>query len=272
MKIWKRILKLFISLVYWFIQTGNRGLRRLFGVSNKAVWVVLYYHSVGEEQKERFARQMDVLKKIAKPVSIEEKNIPDDSTYLVSITFDDGFRSVRVNALPVLNERNIPCTIFIPTGYMGQHPSWHMSEDDPDRQETVMTPDELREIENDMVIIGSHTVSHPRLSQMDRENAMKEMDQSKKELEEILHHPVTWISFPHGDYDDKILSMAKQIGYTRVFSINPFLYDSQNDFCIGRCKADPNDWMLEFRLKAVGAYAWEAMLKRIRMKIKSMLL
>jgi peptidoglycan/xylan/chitin deacetylase (PgdA/CDA1 family) len=41
------------------------------------------------------------------------------------ITFDDGYRSVHDLALPVLREFNLPATVFVTSGYIGQGNMWN---------------------------------------------------------------------------------------------------------------------------------------------------
>lgn len=43
----------------------------------------------------------------------------------VCITFDDGYRSTHDLALPILNEFNLPATVFVTTGYLGEGNMWN---------------------------------------------------------------------------------------------------------------------------------------------------
>jgi len=43
----------------------------------------------------------------------------------VCITFDDGYRSVHDFALPILQEFNLPATIFVTSGYIGEGNMWN---------------------------------------------------------------------------------------------------------------------------------------------------
>lgn len=60
----------------------------------------------------------------------------------VCITFDDGYRSVHDLALPVLREFQLPATVFVTSGHLGQNTMWN------DRIiEAVQTlPDELLDL------------------------------------------------------------------------------------------------------------------------------
>lgn len=66
-----------------------------------------------------------------------------------------------------------------------------------------LNTDELRQFDaDDLVTIGSHTVNHPQLSALAREEQEYEIKTGKKELEEILGHPVNTFSYPFGNTDD----------------------------------------------------------------------
>jgi peptidoglycan/xylan/chitin deacetylase (PgdA/CDA1 family) len=169
------------------------------------------------------------------------------------VTFDDGFVSVMENALPELQKRKMPATIFVPSGYLGQQPGWIKN----GKKEWVMSSEQLRAARRGGLTIGSHTVRHVRLDNLPLEEAVSEMAVSKQELEKILEEPVNTFSFPHGAFTPAVLDRAMKIGYTRVFGIEPARLTGQmNDFLVHRVAVNPSDWSLEFRLKVRGAYRW----------------
>ncbi|MDI2130214.1 polysaccharide deacetylase family protein [Yinghuangia seranimata] len=101
---------------WWF---GGRASGRL---------AVLGYHGV--DDPEGFARQVDRLLRIARPVSLDEvehavalrRPLPGRA---VLVTFDDGERSVYEHGLPVLRERGVPAVAFvIPSLVDTETPYW----------------------------------------------------------------------------------------------------------------------------------------------------
>jgi peptidoglycan/xylan/chitin deacetylase (PgdA/CDA1 family) len=107
------------------------------------------------------------------------------------------------------------------------------------------------------VRIGSHSVSHPNFRLLDDEQARRELAESKADLEKITGRQVRSFSFPHGAYTARCLTLARQCGYAQVYTIAPGLTKAPRDeFIVGRVCADPSDWPIEFRLKALGAYLW----------------
>ena len=177
------------------------------------------------------------------------------------MTFDDGFVSVLNNALPELEQRRIPATWFIPSGCLGRRPPWLTNPESPARQERVLTEEQLVSLkDHPLLTVGSHSVSHPKLADLRNDACVRELRQSKSDLERILGQQITEFSFPHGECDARLIQLAKAAGYKRVFTIQPAMaLRSASEFVTGRVAVDPDDWRLEFRLKLLGAYRWGAM-------------
>jgi len=92
------------------------------------------YHQVAEAVQdpwglvvtpEHFAEHLQILRRDANPIGLpalvqahQEGNIPD---HAVAITFDDGYSDNFSNAAPLLEQYEVPATIFITTGYTGKN-------------------------------------------------------------------------------------------------------------------------------------------------------
>lgn len=263
-----RLIKLLISLSVAVADQVFNGIRRLLGRQQTPHCVVLYYHAVRAAARKRFASQMDELARLSVPVDIEGiEPLPKGRRYS-AVTFDDAFMSAVDNALPELRARNIPCTIFVPTGSIGRRPSW-IGPSHVDAAEVVASAEVLRASANQpLVQIGSHSVSHPDFRWLDDRQAREELTRSKATLEEILGREVKSFSFPHGAHTSRSLDLARECGYTRVFTIDPVqLRDPRAGFAVGRIRVEPHDWPIEFRLKVLGAYRWMARASALKRKL-----
>jgi peptidoglycan/xylan/chitin deacetylase (PgdA/CDA1 family) len=250
---------MFLSLSIYGLDMVRNGWARQANSPARCRGVVLYYHAVRQAQRGAFARQMDILLRAARPWNLD--TCPDQSQKpLVAVTFDDGYASVIENALPELQQRSIPATVFVPTGSWGKRPGWIKSQDHPSLQERIISREELQILAAEpLVSIGSHTVSHPNLLQVPVREANRELVASKAELENLLGRHVERLSFPHGAYDVSLVRLALGAGYRQVFTIEPTLVDPlQPGIVNGRVAADPDNWPLEFFLKIQGAYRWQA--------------
>jgi len=265
-----RIVKLVISILYCGILQLKAVFSKLTGGEPPGLCMVLYYHSVKPEERSRFARQMDDLVKWTRPVRADLKDPLKKGTRHAAVTFDDGFQSVVDNALPELVKREIPFTVFIPTGHLGRRPRWGAGEGFQDEGERIMTADQLKELPCDLVSIGSHTVTHPRLALLSEKEAFAELYNSRKELESILGREIELFSFPHGEYNQALVQLAGKAGYKRVFSITPLPgLSERREFVTGRVWVSPREWRLEFLLKLLGAYCWLPAAFSLKRNIKS---
>ena len=259
----KRIVKLSISLGVFCISYARDLIRRWRGKPLPARCVVLYYHSVSSDQQKQFARQMDALVRLAKAIPADRMTALSAGERYVAVTFDDAFESVLQNAVPELVKKKIPATIFVIAGVIGHPPGW---EGYPER---TMTLDELKKLPTDLVVVGSHTMTHPELPLVSEEKAKTELVDSRTKLEELLGRKIKLFSFPYGAFEEKMIDWCKEAGYERVFTTLPYLaFNIADEFVTGRVSVEPTDWALEFYLKLCGSYRWLPwMFSMIRMRI-----
>ena len=249
-----RVIKLAIALIFYILNKVYRIILIFFGKIISPTLVILTYHPVKKEDSEKFINQMDALLKAGRPVSLSEAYYDD---YNIAVTFDDGFQSVLFNALPILRERNIPATIFVPTGSLGKKPEWINSPHHDFADETVLSEEQLKTLPSDLVEIGSHTVSHMKLDNIDESVVKREINESKIKLESIVNKNVNFISVPYAIFDEKFTDLFRDAGYERVFlNIPTFPATKTNLYVMGRISSDLDDWPIETRLKLSGAYQW----------------
>lgn len=264
----ERTVKLVISIVYYGLQKVRAKIISILGTRRLGTSVVLTYHSVKASQVNKFASQMDELRRLGMPVFADFNSASIDGKHQIAVTFDDGFKSVVDNALPVMIERRIPATIFVTTGYLGRRPEWIINPKHHNFSETVLSKEQIEKLPFDLVCIGSHCVNHRNLSHLDLSETMVELQQSKRVLEDMLGKPVHLLSLPYGGCNDEVVSLARKAGYEYVFTNVPvFNASSHEGYVIGRIHVSPEDWRLEFKLKALGAYQWLALAIAIKRRL-----
>lgn len=252
-----RILKLSISTVFLALCSVRETIGMLFSRSRPSSFVVLYYHSISEQHRIRFARQLDSLLRWATLVPADWEGPCQPGQRYISITFDDGLESVLENALPELAERRIPVTLFIVVESLGRLPIWISSDSDLPRPERVITLKQLRSLPSDLVAIGSHSLSHQRLTRLSEGEARKEICDSRERLRDMLRREVSLFSFPYGAFNNTLVHCCRDAGYSRVFTTLPRLaFTKPGGFECGRIAVEPTDWPWELRLKVLGAYRW----------------
>jgi len=75
---------------------------------------------------------------------------------------------------------------------------------------------------DELVTIGAHTVSHQPLSILDESEARKEIEKSKKLIEEKINKPVNHFAYPYGGFDtcgEREFLLVKQAGYKTATTI-----------------------------------------------------
>jgi peptidoglycan/xylan/chitin deacetylase (PgdA/CDA1 family) len=128
---------------------------------------------------------------------------------LVALSFDDGMDDNHHVVLPILREHSIPATVFVTTGLIGEPNPW-MS---PDSGARMMTIEELRDLTSAGFEIGSHTVTHPDLSELDFESCLAEMLESSSTLERLLGSPVRTFAYPFCHFGPAAVAAAKEAGF-----------------------------------------------------------
>jgi peptidoglycan/xylan/chitin deacetylase (PgdA/CDA1 family) len=243
--------------------------RRRLGGEKAGTCIVLYYHEVRSENRLRFARQMDMLLRYTQPVHADHVIPLSANKRYAAVTFDDGYLNVIENAIPELEKRRIPATLFIITDALGKLPNWLTDPNSDTAKQPVVSAGRLRELSPDLVTVGSHTRTHARLTDLQDADAKREIFESRRQLEEILGVAVRLFSFPFGAFNAKLIAFCKEGGYERVFTTKPSVaFRDPREFVTGRVSVEPTDWPLEFRLKLRGAYRWQVAARSLKSKVR----
>ncbi len=219
--------------------------------------VVIYFHGINKANSVGFRRQMAYLAKncfVVKPSKIKTAKA-NGTDNVVAITFDDAFTNIIENAVPVLKEHGFPAGIFVPVGNLGKPPRWSMRDGCLDKNEIIISKEQIEKLDRDGFEIFSHTLSHPALTEIEDNSLESELASSKHALEKIVGHEISGVSYPHGAYDTRVREAAQKAGYRLGFTIEPSIVDSATDCLeIGRVSVSPKDGLIKFRLKVSGAY------------------
>jgi peptidoglycan/xylan/chitin deacetylase (PgdA/CDA1 family) len=115
----------------------------------------------------------------------------------IIITFDDGYRDNFLYAAPILKKYNVPATFFVTSGYIGTDKvfPWDIETNAP---HPMMSWDEVRELNNMGFEIGAHTVNHADLGKISYEEAKKEINQAKDQIENELGQKIISFAVPFG--------------------------------------------------------------------------
>jgi peptidoglycan/xylan/chitin deacetylase (PgdA/CDA1 family) len=251
-----RVLKLLISMGFFAAVTARRATARLLGRAPAPTCVVLYYHSIAPECRKAFAQQMDTVLQLTTVVDCEQEPTLLPGNRYSAITFDDAFRDAIENAVPELVSRRLHATIFVTLGVLGKLAEWWPLSD-PERTREIATVEQIRSLPRPWIGVGAHTVTHPHLSALEEPEARREIAEPKQRLESMVGYAIRSLSFPYGDFDEDVIRWSREAGYERAFTTqHQNAFEAPDTFLVGRVKAEPTDWDLEFRLKLLGGYLW----------------
>lgn len=102
---------------------------------------------------------------------------------------------------------------------------------------TSVSWQQLDEMQQEGLDVGSHTISHPILSSLSEQNSHDELLISGRSIAQHLGRFPRGICYPNGrptDVNDHVINQAKAIGYTYGLLARNTTIDKNNPFLIGR--------------------------------------
>ncbi|MDD3840686.1 MAG: polysaccharide deacetylase family protein [Clostridia bacterium] len=147
----------------------------------------------------------------------------------VWISFDDVDESVYENAFPILKEHQIPFTLFLIAGHVG----------DPDFDNlSLATWEQIQEmVDSGLATIGSHTYDmhylvedEPVFFDPDQKTAfLQDLIKSKHTIEANLTGvQVVDFAYPYGDGEDELVPIIEQAGFLSAYILAPRIISKQN--------------------------------------------
>jgi peptidoglycan/xylan/chitin deacetylase (PgdA/CDA1 family) len=186
---------------------------------------VLMYHSISRPEgaddalctsPERFEAQMLYLKRHnLRGVSMRElyrATTAGDAGGLVGLTFDDGYEDFLNTAMPTLETLGFSATLFVVAGMLGGENTWEHRDGSGPRLK-LLGADGVREVSEQGMEVGSHSVTHPRLSALDPEAQVQEVEDSRRMLGLVLNGPIEGFCYPYGDLNGPAVRAAREAGY-----------------------------------------------------------
>jgi peptidoglycan/xylan/chitin deacetylase (PgdA/CDA1 family) len=128
------------------------------------------------------------------------KAVASDEEPVACLTFDDGFRELVTDVLPVL--KDLPATVFPVTSQVGQRGV--LFDGIP---ADLASCDELRTLEQAGWEIGSHAHEHVR------KPTLENLEASQRALLENLGAKATALAYPYGAYDAETIAAAQRAGF-----------------------------------------------------------
>jgi peptidoglycan/xylan/chitin deacetylase (PgdA/CDA1 family) len=137
---------------------------------------------------------------------------------IVIITFDDGYADNYREAWPVLKRYGYVATIFLVADYVDTDQIF------PWDQPKIATPAErshfgvlswaqVQEMAATGIEFGSHTSTHPELTQIPLAQRRDEIVRSRRDLQAKLGTEVATFCYPRGKLDEETIQLVAEAGY-----------------------------------------------------------
>jgi peptidoglycan/xylan/chitin deacetylase (PgdA/CDA1 family) len=237
-----------------------------------ATFPILLYHGIGvgaDAGRDRFAvrlgtftEQMDLLaasgrrtRTIGELLQRRRREAPA----IAAVTFDDGTADFYHYAWPVLRERDLAVTLYVTSGLVGGR---HLGSE-------MLSWDQLEELRDGGVEIGSHSDHHVPLDLVSLDRAAVELVNSKLTLEDRLQRVVTSFAYPFGYHTEPLKRLLPRVGYASACAVKNRLSHPQDDpFALARVTIGADTSMQRFAQLLAGRGAprgWEG--ERVRTKL-----
>lgn len=237
--------------------------------SSKRFIPILNYHQITDKDPRRdsysvptskFERQMNYLHKHGY-ICLSSldflhliRNDSKEKKKAFVLTFDDGYADFYKNAYPILKRFGFKATVFIVTDHVGRESSW-----EEEKRAPLLSWDEIKSLHKAGVSFGSHTCSHPDLTQISSEQILYELKASKEKLEAKLGEEIQLLAYPYGYSNNEIQRVARDVGYKSAFGVNT---GRNGRFNLLRCKCLTNDNLLRFGFRLSPCYHYWRSLQR----------
>ena len=120
----------------------------------------------------------------------------------VQISFDDGNKSDVEFGLPALVERGLTATFFVLAGRLDSVGS--------------LDPGDIVDLCSAGMTVGTHGMNHRSWRGMDAETRHRELSDARERIAEIAGRSVDQAALPLGQYDRRLLSHLRRLGYESV--------------------------------------------------------
>lgn len=134
----------------------------------------------------------------------------------VTLTFDDGMRSVHDHAMPVLRAHGFPAQLFLTTGSVGSDNGWPTQPRSAPRFD-MLTWGQIESCVQHGLTIEAHTATHPDLRTLGDDAIVNECATADEEIARRVGRRPRLFAYPYGLADERVRRVTNAL-YAGCFS------------------------------------------------------
>lgn len=186
----------------------------------------------------------------------------------IAITFDDGYLDNYTRGMPLLQSLGFTAVFFPVAERIGGVNDWDRAGGSPGA--ALMDWPELDELARAGFEIGSHTCTHPILTELSPADAVREIRRSKEIIEEKLQTPVRSFSYPYSRYNRDHQQALAASGYRQACTYLPGYCGGAGSerFALRRMAVLAHDTLEDFAGKVRGSFKFRLRWLRRQMRAR----
>jgi peptidoglycan/xylan/chitin deacetylase (PgdA/CDA1 family) len=175
---------------------------------------ILTFHSIDESgsvlsySAKSFAKLLDALERCDIPIVDLDTLLRAQSGPAVTLTFDDGIRTVFTQALPILRSHSAPAHLFLTTNSVGGTNRWPSQPRSAPLFE-MLRWSEVEALQAGGVQIEAHTANHPDMRTLNDGELRSECEMADEAILAKLGHRVRYFAYPYSYSDERVRAFAR---------------------------------------------------------------
>ena len=191
-------------------------------------------------------------------IKMSELDEYENKDKVVAITFDDGYLNNYTHALPLLKKYNACATLFL---VIDRHDNdWSVKKNSKHNTGILAKEEKLSDmqiqemIDSNIFELGGHTITHPFLPNLTKDEKENEMISCKNILEEKFDTKITSFAYPFGIYSEEDINIIRNSSFESAVTTNEGVASMDSIYELKRIKASGKDNFYAFKLRLLKGF------------------